>query len=402
MHTYAHPGSYKVTESVTSAQSQTYSASKTEIIADRFSIVGPVRVLDTRSGLGTDRRGAVGSNGLVQLQVDGVDGLPATGVTSVLLNVTAMGSDAAGYLTAYADGAKAPAASDLDYFKGATISNMVAVPVGADGKVTLLNHGGSVQILADIAGYGQPGDNTSGRLFTPVRPTQIFTTVGWGKLNGGLTVVAVYPQYRPFAAEYALVRVTAFGGTAPSYLTADYCCTAVKQPAVSTVNFAAGQTISNLAIVPISGPGYLGVYNHAGATNISVDNLGYFTNDPNAGRFVTVAPTRLLDTRTTRTPLKPGEEVLRVKVAGVDGIPANATAVTFNLTATGATSAGYFTAYADKSARPGVSDVDFAARQTIANQSVVPVGADGYIDIYNHTGTVSLVVDLQGYYLGTS
>jgi hypothetical protein len=31
---------------------------------------------------------------------------------------------------------------------------------------------------------------------------------------------------------------------------------------------------------------------------------------------------------------------------------------------------------------------------------IVPVGSDGKIDLYNNTGTVNLLADLQGYFVG--
>ncbi|GAA5185447.1 hypothetical protein GCM10023322_29510 [Rugosimonospora acidiphila] len=49
--------------------------------------------------------------------------------------------------------------------------------------------------------------------------------------------------------------------------------------------------------------------------------------------------------------------------------------------------------------RPTASSVDFAGGTTVANMAVIPVGADGAIDLYNGGGaTVDLLVDLYGAY----
>ena len=58
------------------------------------------------------------------------------------------------------------------------------------------------------------------------------------------------------------------------------------------------------------------------------------------------------------------------------------------------------TAYADLTTRPGVSNLNYATGQTIANSAVVPVGANGKVLLYNNsTGTVQLIADEGGYFL---
>lgn len=115
--------------------------------------------------------------------------------------------------------------------------------------------------------------------------------------------------------------------------------------------------------------------------------------------YTPLASYRILDTRTANQPLKAGIE----RTVTVTGVPADATAVTVNLTATGATSGGYIVAWPDGAAKPtSGSNVNFAAGQTVANQATVPV-TDGKIDVqYAGAGTVQLVVDLEGYYTASA
>jgi hypothetical protein len=52
--------------------------------------------------------------------------------------------------------------------------------------------------------------------------------------------------------------------------------------------------------------------------------------------------------------------------------------------------------------RQETSNLNFQAGQNIPNLVVVPVGADGKIQLYNGSpGTVHLVADVTGYILGT-
>ena len=125
-----------------------------------FGSVPPSRLLDTRSGVGAPK-GAVAPLGVVALQVAGRGGVPSSGVSAVVLNVTVAGSTSSGFVTAWAHGATRPLASNLNFLPGQIIPNLVVVPVGDDGMVDLYNGSpGSTQLVADVAGYylsGTPG-----------------------------------------------------------------------------------------------------------------------------------------------------------------------------------------------------------------------------------------------------
>ena len=113
----------------------------------------PVRILDTRIGNG--RFGPIPANQDVKLQVTGRGGVPTSGVTGVILNVTVTDCTSFGYISAYASGNAWPGTSNLNYVAGTTVPNQVVVSVGADGAIMLHNSspGASVQLVADIAGY---------------------------------------------------------------------------------------------------------------------------------------------------------------------------------------------------------------------------------------------------------
>jgi len=118
-----------------------------------FTPVSPVRLLDTRSGLG-GVTGPVAADKSAVLQVAGVDGVPSSGVTAVVVNVTVVSPAANGVLTVYPDGGSVPAVSNLNFGAGETVPNLVTVEVGSDGKVDFYNgSSGTTQILADLAGY---------------------------------------------------------------------------------------------------------------------------------------------------------------------------------------------------------------------------------------------------------
>ncbi len=97
-------------------------------------------------------RAKVGAGAEVTLTVPG---LPA-GTTSVVLNVTATNPTATGHLTVYPTGVVRPATTSVSFAKGRTVPNLVVVNVGPGGKVTFYNSSGTVDVIADLAGYYRP------------------------------------------------------------------------------------------------------------------------------------------------------------------------------------------------------------------------------------------------------
>ncbi|MGW2872670.1 PKD domain-containing protein [Kitasatospora sp. NPDC001225] len=123
----------------------------------------------------------------------------------------------------------------------------------------------------------------------------------------------------------------------------------------------------------------------------------------NGSEFTPYAPTRLLDTRDgTGAPYVGAvgpNAATRVKVAGRGGIPAGVTAVALNITATNAVADGHVIAFASGTSQPTTSNVNFAAGRTVPTLAIVPVGADGYVELANRSGgTVDLIADVTGYF----
>ena len=125
-----------------------------------YTGIVPQRFLDTRvCGLCVTIDGqyqGLGSLSPAQaypLQITGRGAIPASGVGSVALNVTVVGSTASNYLTVYPFGATQPIASNLNFVAGQTIPNMVIVKLGPGGKITLFNKSGETPVVVDVVGW---------------------------------------------------------------------------------------------------------------------------------------------------------------------------------------------------------------------------------------------------------
>jgi hypothetical protein len=217
----------------------------------------------------------------------------------------------------------------------------------------------------------------------------------------------------PADATAVVLNLTAVSPTAAGYLTVHPGGTV---PNASNLNFAKGQTVAVHVTATVADDDRIEIRNAVGSTHVIVDLAGWYgpTGDgaPSTDRLTLLgAPERAMDTRPgppgyaemvlgpagRTTPVPAGAELL-VDVAGLGGVPADATAVVLNLTAVGPTRSTYLTAFPDGEPRPVASNLNAAAGRTIANLVVLPVDDDGEVRLFNAAGSTHLIVDVTGWY----
>jgi hypothetical protein len=99
-------------------------------------------------------------------------------------------------------------------------------------------------------------------------------------------------------------------------------------------------------------------------------------------------------------PVAAGSTV-RVPVAGVSGVPANAKAVGLNVTVAAPASPGFLTVFPCTAPLPPTSNLNFAAGQTVAAFTLATPGGDGAVCI-RASAAAHIVVDVSGYVPSTS
>ncbi|HEX6547402.1 MAG TPA: hypothetical protein VF134_01505 [Candidatus Dormibacteraeota bacterium] len=249
--------------------------------------------------------------------------------------------------------------------------------------------------------------------YHPVTPTRIFDSRSGSAALAPGTVQPVYvaPSTLVPASATAVVLnvgVTNTHGGASGYV--QLLPHGGSAGTASTVNYLAGQTIANLTQVGL-GSGYVDVYNAGAWADVFLDIQGYYGPSSAAGTGLynsLSSPVRFLDTRcgpgapaTHCGALGPGA-VLALQVAGLNGVPADAQAVVFNLTEVGGTAPSYLAAWPQGQSWPGNSNLNFPAGRVLANRAIVTVGSGGAIDIANSQGTVDVLVDVVGWFSGGS
>jgi hypothetical protein len=124
--------------------------------------------------------------------------------------------------------------------------------------------------------------------------------------------------------------------------------------------------------------------------------------------YVPITPCRLADTRpgldnvgTKNTPL--GSSAMHTfTVRGTNGectIPAGASAIVTNVTAVQPTASSFMTVWPADKPQPLASSLNYTAGQApFPNAVTVTLSADGKINVYNHRGSVDVIIDIAGYY----
>ncbi len=119
--------------------------------------------------------------------------------------------------------------------------------------------------------------------------------------------------------------------------------------------------------------------------------------------LVPVAPVRLVDTRPdTLVGVDPAAKLgagrtLTITARGVDPVPADAIGVLLNVTAVNATSSSFVTVWPAGATRPLASTLNPSPDQATFNSATVLLSAKGQFSVYNHSGSVDLVIDVVGY-----
>ncbi|MGB8858969.1 MAG: Ig-like domain-containing protein, partial [Ilumatobacteraceae bacterium] len=360
-----------------------------------YAALNPARLLDTRPGVATvdglaAGAGAVGPGHTINVGVLGRGGVPATGVGSVALHVTAVGQTVRGFVTVYPTGIALPGTSNLNPIPGTVTSNLVVVPVGSGGQVSLFNSDGDIHLIVDVEGWFPIGSTFTG--LTPTRVVDTRTTsnkVGAGEsLAVQLAGVAGVPASGVSAV---VVNVTSVGATAATFLTVHP--SGAPFPATSNLNVQPAVAGANLVVTPLGADGKIKIYNDAGSVHVVVDVLGWFGAGPG---FTPVPPARVADTR-NGTPL--GPNATRVfQIAGNGGVPAaGAGSVVFNLTAVRQTERTYLTVFPTGSPQPLASDLNPQPNVVAPNLVIGRLGPDGSVSVYNASGTVDIIIDVVGW-----
>ena len=371
--------------------------------------VNPTRVFDTRNGEGGVPVRKVGGDYVLRVQMTGRNGVPATGVSAVSLNVTVTGTTGEGYVTVFPCG-NLPEASNLNYRAGQTTPNAVIASLSSTGEVCFYSFA-PVDLIADLNGALLDGNG-----FRPISPFRIADTRhGWGAnipraKVGNMTesgtplevpILGFGPVPSSGVSAIAL-NVTITNSEAPDeggYATVYPCGT---RPNTSNLNFFAGENVPNAVISPLSSNGSICVFVY-GRADVIVDVNGAFLTGLG---YTPLVPRRIADSRNgigtsgvrAIGTVDGSGAPLEISVAGLS--PSTSTrlvSVSMNVTAIGLDAnpaGGYVTVYSCGEI-PNSSNLNFVPGEITPNAVLAPVSENGTVCLHVF-GRAHVIVDVNG------
>jgi hypothetical protein len=180
-----------------------------------------------------------------------------------------------------------------------------------------------------------------------------------------------------------------------------------NDPSTSTLNFPVKDTRANNITTPLADDGQLSIVYRSTAgkkANVLLDVTGYFLENNTGATYTALAPVRLLDTREANGLTGPfvSHTVRTFNVRNRGGVPADATAVTGNVTIVSQQAAGYVTLAPALADNPETSSLNFPLGDTRANGITVRLANDGSLSaIYIAAAgkTAHVLFDVTGYYV---
>ena len=269
-----------------------YTSSSTDLLADvtgyhpstaAYVPSQPERLLETRTTEAGGQKGYAGpkpvDGQVITLDVTGIGtAMVPNDAKAVLLNVTAVNSSDAGWITVYPCGTPRPNTSNVNLIAGVVRANLVAAKVGTGGNVCLFVSRGT-DVVADLQGYAPAGST-----FVATMPERVLETrVADGRIN--------YTGPKPIAGQIIELKVTGFGTTqipddagtvllnvtvtesaTDGFITVYACGT--PRPLASNINLT-GLVTPNLVAAKVGAGGRVCIFT-SNETHLVADISGYF------------------------------------------------------------------------------------------------------------------------------
>jgi glucose/arabinose dehydrogenase len=368
--------------------------------------ITPTRVLDTRENLGASV-GKPKAKSVTTFRLP-TSVVPAN-ATAIAINLTGVAPAGPGFATAWATGYSQPAVSNLNFaYSGETSANAAILPVSPGGNVDIYLDT-AAHLIVDVTGYWMPSTSASDGRFTSTDPSRILDT----RNATGVPAAGPVP-----AGGKIDVQVTGQGGVPANGVSAVAMVVTTANPAAagfvtvwpsdkpiptaSALNPMGNDVRANLVIVPVSSTGKVSMFASA-QVDLLADVAGWFTDTSagasGSGLLQTLAPTRVLDTRNTKTPWNPGE----TRTAPIGPVGQTQGSFVYNLTAANTGGWGFLTAFFAGGTPPTASNVNFEragqnrAALAITKGKALTAGGAATTSLYSLTST-DVLIDSQAYF----
>ncbi|MFK7920042.1 MAG: PKD domain-containing protein, partial [Ilumatobacter sp.] len=263
-----------------------------------IELISPARFLDTRATGETidgsaQARGRVNAGTTYRLDVAGRGDIPDD-AAAVIVNVTAVGADATGYVTVHPCLATTPNAASLNYIAGVNRGNETIAQLDANGDLCLFTRS-NVHLTADISGYlssdgADAAVDSEAITLEPVGPSRFVdtrfsgTTVDGfdqaiGQLRAGsqIRIQVAGRDGIPSNVDTVELNVTAIQAEANGYITIHPCQD--PRPNIASLNYVAGVNGGNAVLTRLDPTGHMCIFSLS-ATQLTIDITNYVSPAP--------------------------------------------------------------------------------------------------------------------------
>jgi hypothetical protein len=369
-----------------------------------FVPLAAARILDTRSGLGmsTGKGCRLSQQQRLDLKVLGTGGVPASGVTAVVLSIAAHSSNAPTHLTAYPAGGQGPGVRVVSPSANRYGSGTAVVPVGSKGEISITTLAGNVNLTVDVAGYYR-APSAAGSLYHASTPATALVIQYKAPLAAGAKRVLKIGGRPGIPASGVTAAV--FSLTVPASPSGRFVAVYARgaQPSrVAQVSASPGRPATVRVVTPTDPTGSVVIENRGRVpVNMQVDLHGWYARAAVKGgsRFFPVAPTTLLDTRSAgQKGTATASRTSALRVTGVGRVPAKVAAVALQVTAVSSAADTGVTLWPAGLARPTSRDLTLSRGTASSDLVLIRPGGDGRVSLYNSGPGASLVASVVGYF----
>lgn len=360
----------------------------------------PVRLMDTRSGLGG--AGSVPPGETVTVAFAGKAPV-AAGASALTYRLTVVSPSQAGSVSAYPGGTAFTGLVTLNFPAGSSASVIATTQLGSAGNLTFRNNSkAKVNLVVDVLGFYTGGAASTGGAYTAIPGTRIFDSRGGSSVRSGTTIIAAGRYGLPADIDALVANVTVVSPTKAGSLS----LSPNGFDGLVDSYYGVGGPQQSVQTIALNALGAFTIRNN-GTTDVPVvvDVLGYYRSGvaTMTGAFTPIATDRTWDSRQTQShaPISgsvlvgvPGALDPFVPRTGVSALVANLTAIKPAATESASLSS------ADGSAN-GLVAVNFTKALTTSTSTPVKLAVDQSFRLQsNGTVGVDYVLDLQGWFFG--
>ncbi|MFI7672302.1 hypothetical protein [Actinophytocola sp. NPDC049390] len=324
----------------------------------------------------------------------GVGGVPATGVSAVLIRILAVQPSAATWLTAFPAGTTRPDVSMVNVGAGESLSNTAIVRPGTNGQISMFNRYGELHVVVDVQGYFTTSTGGANGGFVPVAQKRVLDTTKTTIIPaGGSRTVDLAAAGVPVGASAAFVELTVPPGPSSGSFTA--APTGVAAGPAAIVHFENGIYVASGAAVPLTTDTRVTFTNKGPSpAHLVVDVMGYFSKTATAGAGLRPVTARLFGGTVA------ANGVIDVQVGGANGLPTRGIAgAALSMQAGGGTARGALRAWSTGGVEPGVAHTEYAPGTHHRASVIIEPGTGGKVRVKNYgTASAYVYIDLEGWF----